>query len=88
MILFVFLWGCARWRLLNGFLRSEVVDLRVVLMGARGGVNLLAVDVLCCVSSFTCFCGLWHRGSECGGSCLGLCLARFFVNVLSRWSVV
>ena len=58
VFLFVFLCGCAGWRLLDGFLRGEVGGLRVVLMGARGGVDLQAVVVLCYISSLTFFCGL------------------------------
>jgi hypothetical protein len=55
VILFVFLCGCAGWRLLEEFLRGEVGGLRVVLMGARGRVDLRAVVVLDCVSSLTFF---------------------------------
>ena len=42
--------------------------------------------VLC--FEFDFFCGYWPRDSECGVFCLRLCLVRFLVNVLSRWSVV
>jgi len=60
----------------------------MVLMGARGGVDLHAVVVLCCVSSFTFFFGHWPRVSECGVSRPELCLARLLVNGLSRRRVV
>jgi hypothetical protein len=88
VILFVFVCGCEVWRLLKGILRDEVGVLRAVVMGAHGEASLRAVIVLCCVSSLTFFCGFRHRGGECGMSRLELCLARFFVSVLSRGSVV
>ena len=57
-------------------------------MGARDGVDLKAVIVLCCVSNLTFFLGLWPRVSECGVSHLELCLARLLVSGLCRRRVV
>ena len=50
------------------------------------GFTCSVCAVLCFEIDF--FYGFWDRDSECGVSCLGLCLVHFIVNVLSRWSVV
>jgi len=41
LVEFFFLCWCASWCLLDGFLRDEVGDRRLILMGACGGMDFM-----------------------------------------------